>query len=141
NGDGKPDLAVANRGNGTVSVLLGNGDGTFQAQLTFAVGSVPEFVAAADLNRDGKAHLPVANLADGTVSVLLGNGDGPFQAPQAFAVGAGPPSLVAADVNGDGKFDLVVTDFGSNDVSVLENLTVSGATVTTFAAAVTAATG
>ena len=61
NGDGKPDLVVANDQSGTVSVLLGNGNGTFQAQATFATGSMPDSVAVADVNGDGKPDLIVAN--------------------------------------------------------------------------------
>src|SRR5204862_447537 len=72
NGDGKPDLAAANYGSATVSVLLGNGNGTFQAKQDFATGARPNSVAAADVNGDGKPDLAVANFGAGTVSVLLG---------------------------------------------------------------------
>ena len=61
NGDGKPDLVVANEGSNTVSVLLGNGNGTFQAQQTFATGTDPISVAVGDVNGDGKPDLVVAN--------------------------------------------------------------------------------
>ena len=70
-----------------MSVLLGNGDGTFAAQQTFATGSCPPSVAVADLNGDGKPDLIVANYNDNTVSVLLGNGDGTFPTQQTFATG------------------------------------------------------
>ena len=100
NGDGKPDLVVANRKQlaSTVSVLLGNGNGTFQAQQTFAAGTDPISVAVGDVNGDGKPDLVVANVptAD-TVSVLLGNGNGTFQAQQTFATGLQP------DVGGGGR--------------------------------------
>src|SRR5207302_249957 len=72
NGDGKPDLAVANTGSNTVSVLLGNGDGTFQAAAFFAAGLNPQYVAVGDFNGDGKPDLAVANTGSNTVSVLLG---------------------------------------------------------------------
>jgi hypothetical protein len=115
NGDGKPDLAVANAGNlnlgdpGNVSVLLGNGDGTFGAPLTFATGTAPLSVAVGDFNGDEKPDLAVANFSSRTVSVLLGNGDGTFQAPLTFTTGTRRPRFVAVgDFNGDGKPDLAV---------------------------------
>jgi len=73
--DGIQDLAVANRFNGNVSVLLGNGDGTFQAQRTFHVGFGPRSVAIADLDADGVQDLAVATRSSDDVSVLLGNGE------------------------------------------------------------------
>ena len=69
NGDGKPDLVVANYGTNTVSVLLGNGNGTFQAQTTFATDSRPRSVTVADVNGDGKPDLVVANFLGSDVSV------------------------------------------------------------------------
>ena len=78
NGDGRPDLAAANYAANTVSVLLGNGDGTFGAKTDFATGTSPRSVAIGDLNGDGKPDLAVANSGSNTVSVLLGNGDGTF---------------------------------------------------------------
>jgi hypothetical protein len=117
NGDGIPDLVVAD--DDAVSVLLGNGDGTFGAPQTFAPGSSPSSVAVADVNGDGKPDLVIANRDDNTVSVLLGNGDGTFQKPQTFAVGNSPRSVVVADVNGDGKPDLVTANYGDNTVSML----------------------
>jgi VCBS repeat protein/List-Bact-rpt repeat protein len=122
NGDGVPDLAVANYGANTVSVLLGNSDGTFQAALTFATeGFNPEFVAVGDVNRDGRLDLAVAHSGStlGTVAVLLGNGDGTFQAPRNFSTGQGSLSVAVGDVNGDGQPDLAVANYYSNDVSVL----------------------
>ena len=76
----------------TVSVLLGNGNGTFQAQQTFATGNQPDSVAVGDVNGDGKPDLVVANGQSNTVSVLLGNGNGTFQAQQTFATGTDPDS-------------------------------------------------
>ena len=118
NGDGKPDLVVANYTSNTVSVLLGNGNGTFQTQVTFATGS-SRSVTLGDLNGDGKPDLAVANLHDNTVSVLLGNGNGTFQTQTTFATSTNPYSVTMGDLNGDGKNDLAVATGGSNTVSVL----------------------
>jgi hypothetical protein len=126
NGDGLPDVAVANAGdysgnNGNVSVLLGNGDGTFQAADSLSVGRQPVSVAVGDFNRDGIPDLAVANLLDGTVSVLLGNGDGSFQLPRSVSAGNRPYSVAVGDFNGDGIPDLAVVNdtFLSGTVSVL----------------------
>src|SRR5881397_3916039 len=96
NGDGRLDLAVTNASSydvpGTVSVLLGNGDGTFQSALSFAAGSNPLSVAVGDVNGDGRLDLAVANYYSNDVSVLLGNGDGTFQPALTFGAGGSPTS-------------------------------------------------
>src|SRR6266436_5402770 len=119
NGDGVPDLVVADRVSNNVSVLLGNGDGTFQTPVAFATGTRPQSVAVGDFNGDGKLDLVVANEGSNNVSVLLGNGDGAFQAAQNFPAGTNPQSVAVGDFNGDGKLDLAVANEGSGDVSVL----------------------
>ena len=125
NGDGMPDLAVTARGSitggfpGTVAVLLGNGDGTFQAAQNFRVGRDPDSVAVADFNRDGKPDLAVANGDSQSVSVLLGNGDGTFQAAQNAYPGVTPGSVAVGDFNGDGVPDLAVANVSYFRVSVL----------------------
>jgi hypothetical protein len=124
NGDGKPDLVTANHGiyptyNNTLSVLLGNGNGTFQAAQNITVGTEPESVVVADVNGDGKPDLVDANAQSNTVSVVLGNGDGTFAAAANFAVGTFPISVAVADVNGDGLPDLITANYTSKDLSVL----------------------
>src|SRR5437879_2061843 len=80
NDDGKRDLAVADSGSLNLSVVLRNGDGTFQTAVNYGAGTNPESVSVGDFNGDGKPDLVVANNGSGTVSVLLGKGDGTFQA-------------------------------------------------------------
>ncbi|MHC5768441.1 MAG: FG-GAP-like repeat-containing protein [Nostoc sp.] len=119
NGDGKLDLAVANNGSKTVSVLLGNGTGGFAAATNFTVGTNPRSVTVGDFNGDGKLDLATANFGSNTVSVLLGTGTGGFAAATNLTVGSEPFSVRVGDFNGDGKLDLAVANNGSNNVSVL----------------------
>ena len=122
NNDGKPDLAVTDSGF-MVSILLGNGDGTFQLPVDYRVGFAPTSVVAADFNADGKLDLVVANYTGATVSVLLGNGDGTFQTHQDYTTADNPSMIAVGDVNRDGKLDLVVAavafSTGTPAVSVL----------------------
>ena len=117
--DGKLDLVVSNMGAGTVSVLLGNGDGTYQPKVDYRVTSGPASVVIADFNNDGKPDIAVANSTGATVSVLLGNGNGTFQAAVDSAAGTNPVSIAAADFNGDGYADLVVANQPNNGAVVL----------------------
>jgi hypothetical protein len=119
NGDGKPDLVVANYTSHTVSVLLGKGDGTFRGKTDSGVGSHPSSVAIGDLNGDGKPDLVATNSNSSTVSALLGNGDGTFGAKTDFGVGSYPSSVAIGDLNGDGRPDLAVANSNSSAVSVL----------------------
>jgi hypothetical protein len=123
NGDGKPDLAVANAHDSSVSALLGNGDGSFQTHVDYATGGLPLSVAVGDFNGDGKPDLAVTNYNGDSVSVLLGNGDGSFQTHVDYGTGTGtgPYSVAVGDFNGDGKPDLAVTNSEDNSVSVLTN--------------------
>ncbi len=126
NGDGKPDLVVANSISLTIGVLLGNGDGTFQPAVTYNSGGSPWSVAVADVNGDGKADIIVGDASScygcsgrGLVGVLLGNGDGTFQPvvtydSGGYSYGTSPTALVLADLDGDGKLDIVMTNYCSN---------------------------
>ncbi len=119
NGDGKPDLVVANSGSNNVSILLGNGDGTFQYQVTYTTGTTPYSVAVGDFNGDTHLDLAVANDASNSVSILLGNGDGTFQNAVNYSVGSNPHSVAVGDFNRDGKLDVVTANYSSGNVSVL----------------------
>src|SRR5262249_40424986 len=111
-----------NQLDGTVSVLIGNGDGTFQAAKTYNGGQFPVAIAIADWNGDGHPDLAVANqYGGGGGSLLYGNGDGTFQAPVNIAAGVAPRGVVTGDFNGDGVPDLAVTqqDTSSGSINVL----------------------
>lgn len=134
NGDGHLDLAVTDEGNNSVSIFLGNGDGTFQNRVDYPVGNAPVWVSAADFNADGVLDLAVANngaptatLAGNSVSILLGQanpnntsvGTGAFGTQVAYAAGTAPTSIAVADYNEDGLPDLAVTASGDNSVAIL----------------------
>ena len=137
NGDGKTDALVANGGGG-VSVLLnttitGATTLTFAAQQTFATGSLPRSIAAADLERrwqDGPRYYQ--RRKGNYVSVLLNTTApsatiSPRVPQQTVATGSGPVSVTATDVNGDGRPDLLVSNSSDNDITVLLNTTTAGA--------------
>ena len=107
NNDQNPDLAVANF-DGTVSIFLGNGTGSFQPPTTFACGTDCGVLAAADFNNDGNLDLVVTDENSGLLAVLIGTGKGTFGAPTFYAAGSLPVSLIVTDFNNDGKLDIVV---------------------------------
>jgi hypothetical protein len=125
NADGKLDLVVANENSFNVSVLLGNGDGTFQAGVNY-LAEAPESVVVGDFNGDGKLDFAVGELAasrNGPWPILetfLGNGDGTFQAGAVSTI----PSvslghvIELGDFNGDGELDLIMGNSSSGSVSL-----------------------
>jgi 6-phosphogluconolactonase (cycloisomerase 2 family) len=137
-GDGKPDLAVANLNSNTVSVYRnisssGNiGAGSFATKQDFTTGTTPFSVAIGDLDKDGKPDLVVANANSQTVSVFRNTsisgsiGASSFAAKQDFTTGASPYSVAIGDLDGDGKLDLAVANYGSSTVSVFHNTSSSG---------------
>ncbi|HEY2710900.1 MAG TPA: VCBS repeat-containing protein [Chthoniobacterales bacterium] len=125
-GDGKPDLAVVNTcingecRNGSVTVELNQGDGTFAATATYDTGVSPEAIAAGDLNHDGKIDLVVTNGSTNSVSIFLGNGDSTFTPGMAVKLRnrAEPSGITLADMNGDGTLDLVVAENVASQVAI-----------------------
>jgi hypothetical protein len=127
NGDGILDLLVANLFSNDVGVLLGNGDGTFQTAVNYAVGPQPQrflsggpTLAVGDFN--GHGITDVAVLFGGGVRLLVGNGDGTFQtSPVSCVAGSFPEAFAVGDFNHDGFPDLAVANRDSNSVMILLN--------------------
>lgn len=121
--DSNNDIAVADVISGAITIIKGNGDGTFQPHEERVVQGAPIALLAADLNGDARNDLAVL-LASGQVSILLGVGDGTFlpsatDLPVTFPVGQHPLAIASGDWNGDGKIDLAVVNSGSHDLTLL----------------------
>ncbi len=120
NADGITDIAVANTTTNKVSVLLGDGDGTFAPQIELTVGSGPRGIAVLDADGDGDMDIATANQSSSNISVILGNGDGTFGPAASFdAGGSSEWALGAGDMNEDGILDLIVGTQGGQQVIVL----------------------
>ncbi|MGE5397785.1 MAG: FG-GAP repeat domain-containing protein, partial [Chitinophagales bacterium] len=120
NGDNELDLAGTLPDDSKAFVVLGNGNGTFQAAATYAVGTAPQGITTGDFNGDSKLDLAVANSGSNNVSVLLGNGDGTFSAaPETPAVGTTPRDITSVRFNSDNNVDLAVVNAASDNVSIL----------------------
>ena len=146
---GHPDLAVANQTDGTISILTGNGDGTFANQTvidlpgvitgTTTTAASPSAIVTGDFNDDGFPDIAVTDEANTRVLILLGNGDGTFKIPPvSYPTGSKPVALVAQDFDGDGQADLAVVNQGdgttASTVSILLGNKVNGTQDGTFLA-------
>src|SRR5262245_7663306 len=117
---GAPDLAVANEGSNSVSILLGNGFGQFTLVPHVAVGSLPSSVVTGNFNGDAFTDLAVASVGDDNIAIKLGEGTGAFTAAGTVSTGTNsdPRAIATGDFNNDGKTDLVSANQGSSTVSV-----------------------
>jgi hypothetical protein len=121
NGDGKPDLVVANNNANSISVLLNHGNGTFLPAVNYSAGEDmnPTSVVVADFDGDGKLDIAASGqgCCGGQIVVFIGNGDGTFKAGVPYKIEGGgndPGSVVAADLDGDGKLDLIVCSMNTS---------------------------
>ena len=123
NKDGKLDLVTSINGpfnaGSSVSVMLGNGDGTFSAPLLIAANQAPGQLAVADFNGDGNPDWIAASTTGRFATLALGNGDGTLEAGVNYALGGAPNGVAVADMNNDGKLDVIAVDATSGDVRVL----------------------
>jgi hypothetical protein len=120
NGDGHLDLVLGNYYTNTISVYLGNGDGTFAKPVDYPTGQTPLWIAVGHFRGDSRLDLAVADYGSQQVSVLLGNGDGTFQPAVNYSVNGNARSITVGDLSGNGIQDLVVAnEYSSSTVSVL----------------------
>ncbi len=146
NGDGKPDLVVANQGSNTIGVLINTTPAlattpSFSSMYSFAVQQTPRAVTVADINGDGLPDVAVANYASNSISVLLNTTTAlsavpTFTSVTNFAVGQNPYHVELLDLNRDGKPDIIEPNYSSNSVGVLFNTTPTNGSTPTFAAPV-----
>ncbi|MFN5543631.1 MAG: beta strand repeat-containing protein, partial [Bacteroidota bacterium] len=132
-GDGKPDIIVANRGSNTVSIFRNKSirgiidTGSFTPKIDFLTGTAPNSIAIGDLNVDGKPDLAIANYSSNTVSVFRNKSisgiidTGSFSLKVDFATGTIARSAAIGDLDGDGKPDLAIANYSSNTISVFRN--------------------
>jgi hypothetical protein len=119
NRDGNLDAAVVAGTYQNLYVLLGNGDGTFRAPVTYSDDLEPLSVTTADFNHDGKLDLATAEYNGVSLNVLWGNGDGTFGTGKFWLGGNSPAAVITADFNRDGNPDLATADYTGGGVSVL----------------------
>lgn len=118
-GDNVLDLVTANNSSNDVSVIIGNGNGTFRTPVEYASGFGVTTLLTGDFNADGKNDVAVLNNIDGTISILRGNGDGSLQTHLDYSCGPTPNGLISGDFNGDGRVDLAVGNGSSTGFTVL----------------------
>lgn len=121
NGDGFPDLAVANFLDNSVALFFGNGDFEFSDPVFFPAGNGPISLAAEDFNNDNHPDLAVTNRRDNSVAILIGDGKGSFETTQTIEIGEKPGLMAAGDLNNDGFPDLAIPNVDGLSISILTN--------------------
>jgi hypothetical protein len=119
NGDGKLDILTANLGVSTISIFLGNGDGSFQKDILLDGGKDCAFLGVGDLNGDGKLDFVVTHWTGDFMSVFLNKGNGEFLPRKDYKTGLGNYGVALADFNSDGKLDAVTANYRERSFSVL----------------------
>jgi hypothetical protein len=119
NNDTNLDVAVGSFNGSSAGVLLGNGNGTFQAAVAYPVGISTAHIVTADFNGDTKLDLALTSTQNGATRILIGNGDGTFASGQLISTGSYSAGIISSDLNGDLKQDLIIAAANSNAVLVL----------------------
>ena len=119
NGDGVPDLITANLGTSTISVFIGNGDGTFKDDLLYRGGKNGAFLGIGDFDGDGDKDVAITHWTEEFISILLNQGDGVLGTPTHYRAGSGNYGIAVADLDADGHLDLVTADYRAKSSSVL----------------------
>jgi hypothetical protein len=122
NNDNNPDIVTCSRSERSVTILLGNGDGTFKNRTDFDVGISPRSVVAIDFNNDGNIDLAAANLLSDNISVLIGNGDGTFQDSVNYPSGIATRFIISDDFNNDDIPDLAAANRDDGTISIFIGL-------------------
>lgn len=118
NQDGIPDAVTGNYDENTLSILQGNGDGTFTAKSKITVSASPDFVAVGDLNGDGIPDIVVTTRSTNSLTILLGNTNGTFTQKTTLTVTGGPLYTTVADLDGDGVLDIATANIDSGTITV-----------------------
>jgi hypothetical protein len=128
NNDSQLDIVVANYGTGNIGMLLGYGNGTFETQRTYPIGSDshPQYITIGDLDNDNQLDVVIVDSENDEIHILLGYGNGTFALLTTYdAVSGSKPFAVAVvDFNKDNRSDIVVVNSGTNDVHILRGYSI-----------------
>ena len=130
--DGQIDLAVANESSGTVSILLGNADGSFETPVPHDSADIASAITVDDFNNDGYPDVAVAKSDAFNISVLFGNGDGSLQTAMYYGSGDNPSAITSDDIDQDGISDLIVANRGADNLTLMLTKTDNDADTNTF---------